>query len=164
MQPMATIRKWQIEQLDKMMSTLQYLISTTTQEAAHTYRDGGDGWTVLEVMGHLREFEAVFLQRAQLTLNEDNPALPFPNPNELVTAKQHNNDDLQESYNTWAATRRELVALLEKANADETAWERPAQHPTRGNFTLTDQLILTVWHDTNHLEQIAHILRDKHSG
>lgn len=159
MQPMRMIRTWQIDQLRKAVSILGRLVETTPPAAAHDLRDGGDGWTVTEVMGHLRDFEVVFLERVRLILTQDMPDLPFPNPVELVSERHYNDDDLEESYQAWAAARREHLAMLE--NVADADWERPSNHPTRGRFTLTDHLLLTAWHDQNHIEQFAHILRQK---
>lgn len=159
MQPLKTIRTWQLEQLAKAVKTIELIVANCSPEVARTARDGGDGWTVVEVMGHLRDFEAVFLERARLTLEQEMPDLPFPDPVKMVVDRAYNDDDLMESLETWAASRREFLALLGGV-ADED-WERPANHPTRGPFTLTDQLFLTVWHDLNHIEQMAKILQGK---
>jgi uncharacterized damage-inducible protein DinB len=156
MQQPKTIRQWQLEQLAKAVKTVKYIVSTCNPEVSRNARDGGDGWTMREVMGHLRDFEAVFLERARLTLEQEMPDLPFPDPLQLVVEKAYNVDDLTDSFNVWAAARREHLALLEAVVEED--WERPANHPTRGRFTLTDQLFLTVWHDMNHIEQMAKIL------
>jgi hypothetical protein len=155
MQPMNTIRQWQIDQMKKAVNTIGRLVETCSHTEATTIRDGGDGWTVLEVMGHLRDFEAVFLERARLTATQEMPELPFPDPVSLAIENDYNGGDLHETYVSWAGIRNEHVAFLE--TLAESDWERPAKHPTRGAFTLTDQLLLTVWHDMNHIEQIAHI-------
>ncbi len=159
MQPMTTIRNWQIDQLKKAVSTLQYVIKCISQEDATTLRDGGSGWTVLEVMGHLRDFEAVFVERAHLTIDQDMPDLPFPDQEALAVERRYNEGDLQETYREWADNRLRFIAFLESVG--EGGWERPANHPTRGPFTLNDQLLLTVWHDMNHIEQIAHIMVER---
>lgn len=156
MQPLTTIRNWQIDQMKKAVNTIKRIIETATHDAATTIRDGGDGWTVLEVMGHLRDFELIFLERARMTVEEEMPDLPFPDPELMVVENDYNSGDLQATFNAWVAHRRRHVAFLEAAaDAD---WERPANHPTRGRFTLNDQLFLTVWHDMNHIEQMSHIL------
>ena len=119
-------------------------------------RDGGDGWTVLEVMCHMRDFDRLFAGRVRLTLTQDNPPLPFPDPDELTAENQYMEQDIATVTAEWVAARAELVTLHRDTPTD--AWERPAQHPRRGNFTLNDQLILTPWHDSLHLEQIAKII------
>ncbi len=159
MQPLATIRDWQLDKLGKAISIIGYMVQTATESDLRTYRDGGDGWTALEVLGHLRDYEELFIERARLTLTEEFPVLPNPDPDELAAANQYNQQDVAAVCAAWTWSRREFVKLL-KGVADED-WERMAQHPRRGDFTLNDQLLLTAWHDVNHIEQIAHILSEK---
>jgi len=159
MQPMTTIRGWQIDQLRKMITILQHTVQPISQEAAALYRDGGNGWTILEVMGHLEQFEGVFLERARLTATEEFPSLPFPDPETSAVENKYNEQNLRTVLSSWIEKRTATVAFMEGIADDQ--WERPGNHPSRGEFTLNDQLILTVWHDTNHLEQIIKIIQDK---
>ena len=159
MQPLATIRGWQLDKLNKDISTIGYLLQSASADDLRTYRDGGNGWTALEVIGHLRDYELIFIERARLTLTEAFPPLPNPNPDELAVSNQYNQQDAQAVYAAWAESRREFLKLLE--GVADTDWERAGNHPRRGHFTLNDQLILTAWHDLNHIEQIAHILAEK---
>ncbi len=158
MQPMSTIRAWKINQLQRMIQVLTYIIQDADEETMSTVKDGGDGWTVVDVLGHLRDFEAIFLERAQLTVNEDFPKLPFPDPDTLADAHRDTLSNVKTVLAEWTGHRRDLIAFYEGLGEDDTIWERPGNHPTRGEFTLNDQLILTSWHDVNHLEQIAKIL------
>lgn len=151
------IRGWQLSAMEKTISTLDYLIHSVPEGVLSAVRDGGDGWTVLEVLGHLNDFEAVFHERARLTLEQDMPDLPFPDHNQLIIDNAYNSQNVEAVFSAWKAKREAYIAYLKEVTGD--AWERPANHPTRGAFTLNDQLFLTVWHDSNHLEQIAHILR-----
>ena len=162
MQAIKMYRDWAIDQLGKTINTLGYIVETTSQQDASAYRDGGDGWTALEVVGHLRDYEEVFIERTRLTLNEDNPALPMPDQEALAVERAYNSGDLRQTYKEWAALRREFIPMLE--GVDESGWERPAVHPRRGPFTLTDQLMLIEWHDLNHIEQIAKILLERKGG
>ena len=152
------IRGWQFSQMEKMISTLDYVLHSVPEETLSTVRDGGDGWTVLEVLGHLNDFEAIFHERAQLTVTQDMPDLPFPNHDQLVIDNAYNSQTVDAIYGAWKSKREAYIAYLKGLNTN--AWERRANHPSRGAFTLNDQLFLTLWHDSNHLEQIAHILRD----
>lgn len=159
---MKRIRDWQIDQLRKMIAVLQYTVGAISQEDATRYRDGGDGWTVLEVMGHLNDVEVSFHERAVLTLNEDNPDLPFFDAATAAIENQYNEKDLQTQLDAWVEKRTAFVELLEGIADDQ--WSRAGVHPKRGVFSLDDQLFLAEWHDMNHLDQIVKIMRDKLTG
>ena len=49
MQPQI-LRKWQYEQLHRAVVTVKYMLQTVSADTLHTYRDGGTGWTVTEVL------------------------------------------------------------------------------------------------------------------
>ncbi len=155
----AIVRKLQLDQLQKSVKSIGYIVATTSQEDATAYRDGGDGWTVLEVVGHLFDYEPIMLQRATMTVEQDYPELPFPDPDELVAAGNYNAQSLADVYRRWAEQRKLLLDYL--ADRSESDWARPARHPVRGDFPLSNQLALIGWHDINHLEQICHILTEK---
>lgn len=157
MQTPETRREWQFSALEKSLSTFDALLQSTPPEALTTYRDGGGGWTVLEVLCHLRDFEAVYLERARLTLNEDFPPLPFPDQEAMVSERAYNRQAPAQALEEWRVTRGTLLALL-KGIADEETWAREGNHPRRGGLSLNDHLLLMVWHDMNHIEQALRIL------
>lgn len=156
MQAMSVIRNWQIDQLEKARLVLSWLLQNVPQADARQYRDGDDGWTIQEVVGHLRDYEEIFVERAQLTLSQDMPHLHLPNADALAKEREYNSDTLEDALQSWVTHRTTLIELLRGVD-DEAQWERAANHPTRGRFTLHDQLFLTAWHDMNHFAQIARI-------
>lgn len=151
-----TIRGWQLSKLEFNIKAYAALLVHFSEADLKTFRDGDDGWTVLQVLGHLRDFEALFYERAQATVEEDNPPLRFPDPDELAEANDYNSQSVADVLRGWEINRQEHLTFLRHCSED--AWERPAQHPTRGNFVLHDQLFLTLWHDSLHLEQLTRIL------
>ncbi|MBZ0307887.1 MAG: DinB family protein [Anaerolineae bacterium] len=155
----ATLRKWQFSQLQNAVNVIGYLVHSVSEQDATTYRDGGQGWTVTEVMCHLRDYEMVYMERVRLTVEQDFPDLLSPNPDELAVQNNYQNDNLLEVYQAWVAHRQALLAYLQPL--DDSAWERAANHPTRGRLDLNHQLALIAWHDLNHLEQMTHILEQK---
>lgn len=158
-QPIKAVREHAIDELRRAVSIITYLFTVTPDENLITYRDGGTGWTALEVLGHLLEFDRLFAERVRLMLAEDSPALPFPDPDEQVRAAAYNTQPATDVLVAWMAARDELVALFE--GLDDSDWARAGQHPTRGAYGVEDQLLLIPWHDTNHLAQISTILREK---
>jgi uncharacterized damage-inducible protein DinB len=159
MLPPATIRNFQIDQLRKDLKIINSILSRTSPEEINTYRDGGEGWTVLQVLCHLCDYEDIYFTRAGMTVEQDMPELPNPNPNELAIEHQYSRQDLQATYQKWVERRNEYLAFLD--GLDESAWQKSAKHPVRGVMSVEDQVALTVWHDTNHIEQITRILAER---
>lgn len=157
--PRATLRGWTVDQLRKTESIFTALLANAEDSDLRTYRDGGTGWTCLEVLCHLRDYEALFLQRAQLTAEQDNPELPNPDPEALAREGRYNEQDSAEAFADWKRRRAQTLAYLEAL--DDEAWARIAQHPRRGPMRLDDQIALVAWHDVNHAEQMARILYEK---
>jgi uncharacterized damage-inducible protein DinB len=162
MLPASTIRGWQIDQLRKGLQIVDSILKAVSQQDATTYRDGGTGWTVLEVLCHLRDFESVYHERSMMTVERDFPDLPFPNQDDWAAERRYNQQDLRAAYNEWVERRNPFLAYLE--GLDETAWQRVGNHPRRGVMSLQDQLALTAWHDVNHIEQMTRILVERKLG
>lgn len=158
----ALLRQRQFEQLENGLNVVGYLVQTLDQTAAITYRDGGTGWSVQEVLGHLLDYEQIFLQRALVTVQEENPVLYAPDQDALVAEANYNAQNLHDIYTRWAEQRRAFLAYLIERN--EADWERRGTHPKRGSMSLEEQLLLTVWHDTNHMKQMTHILTAQQTG
>lgn len=159
MQSMDIIRQWQIKQLGYAINTLNYIVHSVSPADAHSYRDNGDGWTLAEVLGHLRDYEALFIERIELTLTQDRPDFPRPDPVAYAVDHAYNEVDIQEHFDIWLRLRRELIARYKNLADDQ--WDLAGKHPTRGYFTLHDQLRLVVLHDMNHIDQISRILLEK---
>ncbi|MCA9886316.1 MAG: DinB family protein [Anaerolineae bacterium] len=158
---MVFLRQRQISQLENGITIARYIVDAAGTEAMRTYRDGGDGWTALEALCHLRDFEAVFIARTTVTLEQDNPPLPRPNPDELAIEKRYNEDDPQSVLDEWQHLRDEFLALLKSLGNDEATWARAGIHPINGPLPLNQILVMAAWHDTNHFEQMTRTLAEK---
>lgn len=158
----ATIREWQYKQMEDNIKSVEWLVRSSDPQALRAFRDGGSGWTVLEVLCHLRDFEEVFFERARLTVEQDNPPLPFPDPDALARERRYGEEMPEGALAVWQGRRAGLLAYLRERSDAE--WERPAQHPTRGEMALFDQLFLIPHHDSLHLEQMTRILYERKEG
>ncbi|MEM6284177.1 MAG: DinB family protein [Chloroflexota bacterium] len=157
---MPTYRKWAMQQLQRNITIYSQVVLMTPPDVATTARDGDDGWTITEVMGHLRDFEDIFIERAQATATKDMPPLRFPDPDALTQEQNYNAQPLTDLYSQWMEKRHTLLDYFETLTDEQ--WSRAGAHPNRGPFTINDQLMLAVWHDSLHLEQIVKILTEKH--
>jgi hypothetical protein len=157
---LAMYRSWQIAQIKEMLSIARQLVTQLPDNQHNTLRADGTGWTVVEVICHLRDFDMVFLQRAELTVRQEYPELPFPDPDRLARERNYNVLDGRTAVAQWEASRRKMLGFFEGLDInDEETWNQMGAHPKRGPFSLNDQLMLIPRHDTLHLEQIASIIK-----
>ena len=161
MSPMPRYRRWQIMALEKHRLNIEHVLSTIRDPAIFDRRDGGDGWTISEILGHLGDTDSYFLARARaLAEGGDPPAGSGRSVDERVKdagyAEQDAGDLLERWLNVAAAYQEFLSSLAED---DEELWERPGRSADGGGFTLNDQLILSAYHDLDHLHQIVKIIR-----
>lgn len=163
MQPVAQLRERAFDQLRKAVGVVGYILDTASPEDLSTYRDGGSGWTVLEVLCHLRDYEAeVFPDRVHMILAGASGDLFNPDPNAWAAEREYNAQDVYEVYFDWKASRETHLDMF--SNLEESDWEKAGNHPRRGRWTLNDHLLLTVWHDMNHIEQMTRTLTERMHG
>lgn len=159
MQPASTIRKWQFEELGRTLGIVRFILQAIPTNDLHTYRDGGTGWTVAEVLGHLRDFDEIFVMRLKLTTEQENATIPMPAQEQWATERKYNEQDVAQVLDAWVQNREALLAYM--AGLSDADWDKTATHPVRGVMSATDQLLLMAWHDWNHTEQITKILNQR---
>jgi hypothetical protein len=156
------VRGWQLSHMENAMKSFEHLVYNANPDDLIKYRDNGEGWSVVAVLCHLRDWEEVFLHRAKITVEKENPDLPFPKPDDVAAEKHYFEQDPQTVLSEWKAHRANLMTYFKERR--ETEWERPAVHPVRGNFTLHDQLFIIAQHDMLHFEQALRTLAEKRQG
>ncbi len=153
-------REWLIAGLEKSARILDHVLADVTQDVARTIRDGPEGWSVLEIICHLRDYQAIFVERIARILDEDHPSfVAYDEAARLamVVDNDYAGQDLRHVFADYRATRRQLVDRLRSLSADQ--WTRV------GSFAPDDPVDIwmvaahTLLHDGIHTEQIARILR-----
>lgn len=138
-----------------------HVLSTITQEQAQTWRDQNDapnGWTALEVLGHVADYDQIFYERALMMLEQEYPQLPHYDHNALAVERAYNQQDKAEVYARLVESRRRFVELFRSLSIEQ--WGRAGVHAERGHFTLWDALMQVATHDTRHLEQLTRIIAE----
>ncbi len=159
MTDLTDLRKRHVRLMRQTCDLLGHLLTAVDQTAATTLRDAHDGpkgWTVLEVVCHLRDYDGIFRARAQRMLAEEYPALAPSDHKALAVERAYNAQDLRQVYAELVESRQETIELFK--GLDEEDWARAGLHPERGHFTLTDAAVQVGTHDVIHLEQITRIL------
>jgi hypothetical protein len=138
-----------------------HVLQGVSQEDATTYRDGPEGWTVAEVLGHLLDFSVIFYERAQAILTQDSPVLVGYDQAQLVRDRRYNEQDIQALYAQIAANFERMAAFFEGVSDDQ--WDRAGIHPEQGHFTLTKSMLQAGTHSTVHIEQMTRVLAQRYT-
>jgi len=142
------------------LAVLTYIVEGVDPVRATTLRDANDGdkgWTTLEVLCHLRDYDHIFLDRARLMLAQPTPQLPGYDHERLAVERRYNEQELAAVLGELKRSRAEFIAFFE--TLDKAQWQCAGIHPERGRFTMDDALMQVGQHDATHLEQLTRILR-----
>ena len=159
MADLSKVHRRHIQIMEQTLGILTHLLTPVDQTTATTLRDAQDGphgWTVLEVLCHLRDFDEIFRSRAALIRDEETPRLPGYDHEVMAVAGAYNQQELRAVLAEFTASRRATVALFE--GLSDAQWARAGIHPERGPFSMTDAVMQVGMHDVTHLEQISRIL------
>lgn len=118
--------------------------------------DGDRGWSVVEVVCHLRDFDGFFRGRVESMLAEENPRLPAYDHVALARDRDYAHQDLRTAFAAWVAERRRFLTLLEGLTPAQ--WSRTRVHPEAGSMTILDAAVRAAHHDILHSEQIVRCL------
>lgn len=146
-----------IKTMRKSAAVLNYTLQKISQEQATTARDGEDGWTVLEMMCHIRDFDEIFLNRCLLIANQDQPELTPYDHEKMVTERDYAAQNLAEVLADYQTRREEFINWL--SDLPEADWQRSGLHPEHGTVTIMEIAMQAGHHDLDHVEQILRSLQ-----
>ena len=123
-------------------------------DEAQLSRPGDDGgWSMRQVVAHLRDAEGVLHSRVQLMIAQDDPTLESL----AVFAWAAAGDDRPETtaaiFQTYEASRRETLALLHRLPPSD--WQRTGQHKEFGQVTIQQQASYFSAHEQTHLAALS---------
>jgi hypothetical protein len=156
MDQLEKVHRTHVRLMQYTCQSLGHILQFVSQEVATQFRDGPEGWTILEVVCHLRDFDGFFHHRAMMMLEQEYPHLPAYDHEALAIEHNYNGQNLGEVYAELAASRQRFVTFFKALTPDQ--WERAGIHPERGHFTMTDAVMQVGHHEANHIEQITRIL------
>lgn len=159
MMPSLANRKRFVWLMKRSVDIIDNLLADVSQEDASTYRDTGDGWTVLEVVAHLRDFDAIFRERAIMMRDQDTPQLPAFDHETMAIEQKYNQQQLRTVLQQLRASRDQTVAFF--ISLTDEQWARAGIHPEKGEFSMLDAAAQVSMHEVEHIEQITRILAEK---
>ena len=116
-----------------------------------------DGWTPLQVLGHVRDSIAINLERFQRIVTEDQPTIVSWNPDEMAAQADYNSQSLEDILSDLTANRQRMVELLR--SLDDEQWQRTGQHedPQWGSISVEWLANHLRQHETEHTADIERV-------
>lgn len=162
MSTLVDIRRRHVKLMQNTVTILGHILGGVRQTQAETLRDeqdGPKGWSILEIVCHLRDFDEFFAHRARMIVEQDHPILPAYDHEMLAIERDYNHQKLADAYWSLAQSREKFVVFFKQLTDEQ--WERTGIHPERGEFSVIDAAIQVGHHDCVHIEQITRILAQR---
>ncbi len=153
---MGAVRKRAIWQMETTCEILAHILKNISEAQAHDLHDGPEGWSIIEIVCHLRDFDIIFYDRAKMMLEQNHPQLPGFDHEAMAIERKYQSEELAYVFYDLKKSRARFVEFF-KSLTDEQ-WERDGVHPERESFTMTDAVMQVGLHDITHIEQITRIL------
>ncbi len=117
------------------------------------------GWSILEVVCHLSDYESIFLARLDVVVKHEKPNLPV-RTSELEARAQSKYPDknLARTFLQFEGSRKKSINYIKQINPSDLT--RQGIHPVYGNLSLVELITRFSSHDINHLKQITNILKE----
>src|SRR5262249_55945247 len=101
-------------------------------------RPGPGAWSVLEVVVHLTDSDAISIDRMKRILTEENPPLLYANETAYVERLHTHEQELEDALVLFEVGRRQWARVLRRL--PDEAFLREGTHNRRGKMTLGDQV------------------------
>jgi uncharacterized damage-inducible protein DinB len=149
-------RRYVVSGLKSAPATLQHLLRNAPAEALDR-RPDPDRFTIREVVAHLADWDAVWMERFTKLIHEENPFLPGYDEGRLAIEHDYANSSVEEQLARLAAGREELTTLLQ--NLSPTQWQRSGTHAEWKHITVETLAVLVLGHDSHHVLQVVQWLQ-----
>ena len=138
---------------------LDGLLEGCTEEQARAARGGDEGWSIVEVMCHLRDAEERALERMRTIRDEREPFIAGYDQDAWAIERNYAGDNLRAALAAFKRFREQHIADLAKLSPED--WERAGEHQEYGHVTITSHTTHMAAHDAAHAAQIARQLRQR---
>ena len=132
---------------------LRGLLAGYTEEQAQAARGGDEGWSVVEVVCHLRDAEERAVERMRAMRDADEPLLPGYDQEAWARERNYAAANLQDAVAAFARHRAQHAADLAALTPEQ--WRRTGLHEEHGQITIEAHTLHMVSHDVQHSAQIA---------
>ena len=107
------MRERQIASMRLTCEILGHILRKLSAEDARALRDGPDGWSIIEIVCHLRDFDEIFHSRARMMLELEHPQLPAYDHEAMAIERNYQAESLDDAYGALKLSRAQFVAFFE---------------------------------------------------
>ncbi|HVL12625.1 MAG TPA: DinB family protein [Gemmata sp.] len=118
-----------------------------------TARPGPGQWSILEVVVHITDSDAISIDRMKRILTEDNPPLLYADETAYVDRLFTHDQDLEDALVLLEVGRRQWARVLRKL--PDAAFDRTGNHNRRGAVTLGGMVATYIAHIDDHLKFVV---------
>lgn len=138
-----------IDAYERGPAAVRTAIAGLTQDEL-TARPGPGRWSILEVVIHLADSDAISIDRMKRMLIEDNPPLLYADETAYVEKLHAHEQDLNDALMLLEVGRRQFARVLRKLPPE--AFERIGNHNRAGRVTVGKYVNGYIKHIDDHLD------------
>lgn len=143
--------------LNKNRLVFGMLLADVSQEQAQRLTDGPDGWSILTILCHVRDYQNIYLERIETILNHDEAIFKMYDRHELIEQNDYAGQNLHAVFDEFSQTRDTLINRI--GELDDAQWERTGSFEDGPTLSTLAVAIQALSHDDDHIEQIMRVLR-----
>jgi hypothetical protein len=144
-----------LEALRATPTILGALLHGCSEEQVRSAHDGDEGWSMPDVLCHLRDAEAEALSRMRAMRDQTEPFLAAYDQEQWAEERRYRDAQLQQTLNAFLELRAQHGTELAQLTSEQ--WERAGQHEEYGRVTISSHTLHIVSHDCLHLAQISRL-------
>lgn len=137
-----------IDQYERAPDKLRTAVAGLTHEEI-TARPGPGKWSILEVVVHIADSDAISIDRMKRILTEDDPPLLYADETAYVDRLFTHDQSLEDALTLLEVGRRQWARVLRKL--PDEAFARTGQHNRRGTVSLGQLVGDYINHIDEHL-------------
>ena len=148
-----TRRQQLVSQLEETQAALTALLQAVANQ--QDWQPGPETWSFRYQAAHLAAAEReAFRERVYRLAGGEQPHFAYY----LNSDRDFSQDELLDSLQQWAATRREILDFVRALPLEALALT--GMHETQGTITVLDVLQVMVEHDREHLQELTGMVND----
>lgn len=109
-----------------------------------------------EVIAHLADWEPIFVQRMQQTIDQPGSTILGIDEGEMAIRNNYSASDWREQLSIFVAEREKTISFIQALTPEQLRIE--AVHDEKGPLAVEDHANMLLGHDLYHIDQLFNVL------